>query len=107
MFRNIYYKIYRQFREPLMPHQIKAKYGIPDKINYKLRLTEDGWFVVTSPDYPGLITQGRNGPEILDMVNDAVLTYFNVPRKEGDVVFNMMEIDGHGQIVYKDVKQIA
>lgn len=107
MFRDIYYKIYRNFRQPLMPHQIRAKYGIPEKIDYKIRLTKDGWFVVTSPQYPGLITQGRNGEEILDMVNDAILTYFNVPREEGELVFNVMDIDGHGQIAYQEVKKTA
>lgn len=107
MLKDLYYRIYRQFKAPLMAHQMRAKYGIPEKINYKIRLTNDGWFVVTSSDYPGLITQGRNGEELLDMVNDAVLTYFNVPREDGDKVFNEMHIDGHGTIAYKESRVVA
>jgi len=107
MLQDIYYKIYHSFKAPLMSHQIRAKYAIPDKIDHKVRLTDDGWFVITAPDFPGLITQGRNGKEILDMFNDAVLTYFNVPREDGERIFNRMKIDGVGKIEYQKIKRVA
>jgi hypothetical protein len=30
------------------------------------------------------------------MFNDAVLSYYDVPRKIGDIVHNQMHIDGYG-----------
>lgn len=94
-------KAFRALFPSKQPIAITAKYGIPQKINLQVRLTPDGWFVVTSPDLPGLITQGRNGKELLDMLNDAILTYFNVPRVEGDVVMDTVNIDGYGTVSYQ------
>lgn len=68
-------------KKPL-PHQIKFKYGIPDKINFKIKTTKDGWMLITSPDLPGLITQAKNPKQLHKMINDAVLTYFDVPEDE-------------------------
>lgn len=61
---------------------LKEKYKIPNLIKLDLSLTNKGWIVATSPDLPGLITQARNGKELFDMANDAILTYFNVPEEE-------------------------
>ena len=101
-------KIYRYFQPQQDPYSIKKKYGIPDNISLTVEF-KDGWFIVTSPELPGLITEGRNGDELLGMVNDAILTYFDVPKKESDYVFNMLNINGVGRFSYdkKKVLQTA
>lgn len=81
--------------------EIKREYGIPDKINLSIEITSDGWFLVTSPELPGLTTQARNAKELIVMVNDAILTYFDVPKREAKEIFNVISIDGHGTILSK------
>lgn len=85
-------KIFRLFYPQENPAKIREKYNIPANIRLNIELTKEGWFVVTSPDLPGLITEARNAKELLDMVNDAILTYFDVPKKESDFVFDAINI---------------
>lgn len=94
-------KIFRLFRPQINPELIREKYNIPQNIKLNIELTKDGWFVAASPDLPGLIAQARNAKELLEMVNDAILTYFDVPKKESDFVFDTINIAGHGTISYK------
>ncbi|MEK6953093.1 MAG: type II toxin-antitoxin system HicB family antitoxin, partial [Nanoarchaeota archaeon] len=61
------------------PRAVKTKYNIPKTIKLSTEITPDGWFLVTSPELPGLITQARTAKELLEMVNDAILTYYDVP----------------------------
>ncbi|OGF22690.1 hypothetical protein A2Y83_03125 [Candidatus Falkowbacteria bacterium RBG_13_39_14] len=98
-------KIYRYFYPHQNPLKIKEKYNIPSNIRLNIRLTKEGWLIASSPDLPGLVTEARNGKELLDMVNDAVLTYFDVPRKEADIVFNSINVEGHGSISYNEKYQ--
>ena len=87
----------------IFPHQnpvlLKRKYGIPDSVDLNIRLTSDGWFVVTSPALPGLVTQARNQEELIEMVNDAILTYFDVPKIEADAIYDQLNI-GNQTIQY-------
>ena len=80
----------------IFPHKdptwIKRKYNIQDTINLSVRLTQEGYFVVTSRDLPGLVTEARNHQELIEMVNDAVLTYFDVPKREADIIYNQFNI---------------
>lgn len=99
-------KIYRLFYPAKHPLDIKREHNIPDNIRLDIKL-EDGWFIVTSPDLPGMVTQARNTQELLDMVNDAVLTYFDVSRREGDIVYDEINIEGHGSIRYENKYQAA
>lgn len=80
------------------PAEVRATYHIPERIRLAVEVTPDGWFLVTSPDLPGLVTQGRDAKELLEMVNDAVLTYYDVPRREAASIFNRIAIDGYGMI---------
>ena len=98
-------KIFRLFYPQKNSSEIREKYHIPANIRVNLSLDKDGWFVVTSPDLPGLITQARDAKELLDMTNDAVLTYFDVPKKESDIIFQSINIDGHGTFSYKNKNQ--
>ena len=89
-------KLFRLFFSALSAEEIKKKYNIPNAYHAKMRITNDGYFVLTCDELPGLITEASNGKKLLAMFNDAVLTYYNVPKREGDIVHNQMTIDGYG-----------
>lgn len=99
-------KIYRFFYPCKPIVEIKRKYNIPDKFNTHIRFTNDGYLVLTCEELPGLITEARNGKELLKMFNDAILTYHDVPKSEGDVVYNKMEIDGYGTFVLHESDKV-
>lgn len=84
--------------------QVKKKYGIPEKINFHVTRKPSGWFVITSPDLPGLVSQCKNLDELMQMYNDAVLTYFDVPKRESDYVFNELDLQGVGTLKLKHDK---
>lgn len=86
------YKIFRGLFPHQDPSQLKRKYGIPDRITLTVRVTTNGWFVATSKELPGLMTQAKSHEELIQMLNDAVLTYFDVPRKEADFVYNQLNV---------------
>jgi len=75
----------------LLPHQVRAKYNIPNQINLDIEYKKNGWLVITSPDLPGLITQAKNQKQLYTMLNEAVLTYFDVPQNEAGEAFNTIE----------------
>jgi predicted RNase H-like HicB family nuclease len=74
--------------------EIQRRYGLPETLNLSFRITSDGWFAVSSSDLPGFVTQARSREELLEALNDAVLTYFNVPQHCGDVVYDKLNIGG-------------
>lgn len=96
MFMNLF----RVFFPQKNPDYIKEKYNIPNKINWDIELNNHG-LIATSKDIPGLITNGRNPEELLEMINDAVLEYFDVPKIESDYVFNAMNLNGTGVVYLK------
>jgi len=97
-------KIFRLIYPAQHPQQIKESYGIPEKLELDITFTSDGYFILTSKDLPGLITEAENGKELIKMFNDAILTYYDVPRREGDMVYNSMNINGHGIFKIADNK---
>lgn len=82
------------------PAQVKREYGLPETINFNIRLTSDGWFVVHFPDLPGVVTQARSHGELIEMINDAVLTYYDVPRRKADIVYDSFNLNGE-QLQYQ------
>ncbi len=78
--------------------EIRREYNIPEKINFVFNIKSGGWLVVTSPDLPGLITEAKDFKSLMRMVNDAVLTYFDVPKHKADEVFSQLTINGVGTI---------
>lgn len=67
----------------------QEKYNLPSKIKLEIQKDESG-FIITSPEYSGLITFAEGASELVDVVNDAILTYFEVPRdeaKKSDIVY--------------------
>lgn len=85
-------KIFRVFFPHQDPKEIKHEYKLPEVINFTLRMTPDGWFVVTMPDHPGLVTEANSYQSLLEMVNDAILTYYDVPKRKADVVYNRLDV---------------
>jgi len=101
-----FHKIFRQFVPEKHPIQVRKTYGIPDKINFNVTRKPSGWFVITSPDLPGLVSQCKSLNELAEVYNDAVLTYFDVPKGESDYVFNELNLQGVGQLKLNDKKRL-
>lgn len=85
---------------------LKREYSLPENINFKLRLTSDGYFVVTIPEMPGLITEASTHQGLVEMINDAVLSYHDVPRRKADIVYNTFNI-GDTVVQYEGRLQTA
>lgn len=90
-------KLFRLVFPARHPADIARDYNIPRQIRFKFQ-SKNGWIIATSDDLPGFITEARNPQELLEMLNDGILTYFDVPRRVGDVVHNQMTIDGYGTV---------
>ena len=86
------------------PRYIMDKYSIPDVIGWNIQLNKNG-LVATSKDLPGLVTNASNPDELLEMMNDAVLEYFGVPKLDSDYIFDRLNLDGHGEIYLKQTKE--
>lgn len=69
-----------------MDEQIKNKYKLPEVILVETQKSDKGGFTVVFPEYPGCITYAEHVGELIDVVNDAILTYFEVPREEANSV---------------------
>jgi len=82
------------------PQYIKREYNIPDSINWKIELNESG-LVATSEELPGLVTNAKNPVELLEMINDAVLEYYDVPKKDADFIFDQLNLHGQGTVSLK------
>ncbi len=91
------YNLFRWLFPARRAGDIVHDYHIPSQIRFKLQ-SKDGWIIATSEDLPGFITEARNPQELLEMINDGILTYFDVPRRVGDSVHQQMTIDGYGTV---------
>lgn len=88
--KNIFLKTFRTIFPSKNPQDIFKQYGIPLNINLHIELTQDGWFCASSPELPGLVTQAASKQELIEMVNDAILTYYNVPVRDADIIFETL-----------------
>lgn len=96
----------KQFFSPHLDRAaLRKKYGIPETINIHWD-TRDGFFIITSPEMPGLITEAKSHQELIEMVNDAVLTYYDIPEKESQLVHSTLNLRGYGTIKF-DGKAVA
>jgi predicted RNase H-like HicB family nuclease len=59
----------------------KLRAQFPSEIMVRARRSEDGGFVADVLAFPGCITEGDTFSELIEMINDAVRTYFDVPQK--------------------------
>lgn len=53
----------------------------PKSIEVKVNLSEEGGYWVEILTFPGCFTQAETFAELIEMVNDAVVTVLEVPRK--------------------------
>src|SRR3989338_2286766 len=89
--KTIFQSVFRTLYPQQTPGAIKRQYGLPGTPNLTVRFV-DGWVVGASPELPGLVTEARSHKELIEMVNDAVLTYFDVPRREADIVYDQFNL---------------
>jgi predicted RNase H-like HicB family nuclease len=89
---SLRHKLYRVLFPAKDPEEVKQKYGLPQSLNLHVRLDESGWFVVQVPELPGLTTQARSMEDLVEMVNEAVLLYFDVPGRDADIIYNQFQI---------------
>ncbi len=69
------------FKRDIIPEVLIAnKCKFPDNISVSITLSQDGGYVISVNDLKGCITQAENGKEVFEMVNDALYTYFEVPK---------------------------
>lgn len=54
---------------------------LPRKLEVEIHRAEEGGFWAKVKGLPGCNTQGNDFFDLIDMINDAVLTYFEVPLK--------------------------
>ena len=67
------------------------KYNLPKKIEIVVHQVKEGGFVVEFPSLQGCFTQASNLFELDQQVTDAVLTYFDVPRKDASQIAYLPE----------------
>ena len=99
-------KLFRIIWPQKNPQVVRKQYGIPQSIHLKIQLTSEG-LVATSEDLPGFITNARNPQELLKMVNDGILEYFDVPKLEADYVYDYLNLEGFGHVYLKKQEQYA
>ncbi len=95
--------LFRIFFPQKDPNCIKKLYNIPEKIDWEIKLNNQG-LVATSKTLPGLVTNASNPEELLEMMNDAVLEYFDVPKLDSDYIFDTLDLAGQGTIHLKQAK---
>ena len=54
---------------------------LPKKLTVKIHKTQRGDFWAKIKELPHCYTQGKDFLDLIEMVNDAVFTYFEVPKK--------------------------
>lgn len=67
-------------------HRLRALF--PAEIEVRIRRSEDGGFVAEVGTFPGVITESDTFSELIEMINDAVMSYFEVPAKFASFVAN-------------------
>jgi len=60
---------------------IKYQAKLPDKLEVQITKSEDFGYAVKILNLPGCFTQVENTGELFFMVNDAVCTYFDIPKE--------------------------
>ncbi|HET6844941.1 MAG TPA: hypothetical protein VFK06_25140 [Candidatus Angelobacter sp.] len=58
----------------------KLRSLFPQEITVNVRRSEDGGFSAEILSYPNIFTEADTFSELMEMVNDALYTYFDVPE---------------------------
>ena len=67
-------------------HRLRSLF--PAQIEVRIRRSEDGGFVAGVVTFPGVVTESDTFSELIEMINDAVMNYFEVPEKYAPFVAN-------------------
>lgn len=59
----------------------KFRAVFPKEISISIARDESGTFLAQIDTFKGLATEGNSFSELIEMVNDAVKTYFEIPRE--------------------------
>lgn len=65
-------------------NNLLTKYNLPKRVEVDLHKAKEGGYVVKFPGLPGCYTQVEDLSKLHENVTDAILTYFDVPRKEAN-----------------------
>lgn len=80
------------------------KQQFPKNINLVVHVEPDGGFWAEFPGLPGCYTQGDSLGELSSQVQDVLLTYFDVPRKEAKKFRPNITLSAKGKINLQPVK---
>lgn len=67
-------------------HRLRSLF--PAEIKVRVRRSEDGGFVAEVATFSGVITEADTFSELIEMINDAVMSYFEVPAKYAPFLAN-------------------
>ena len=62
----------------------------PKEIGVKVRRSEDGGFVAEVLTFPGVVTEADTFSELIEVVNDALMCYFEIPKKYAQFTANYL-----------------
>ncbi|KKQ30176.1 MAG: hypothetical protein US45_C0048G0006 [Candidatus Nomurabacteria bacterium GW2011_GWA1_37_20] len=62
----------------------------PKEIEVRIHRSEDGGFFAEVLTFPGVITEADTFSELIEMVSDAAISYFEVPGKYAPFVANYL-----------------
>jgi len=69
-------------RKEILPEVLTAlRWKMPSRLNVEISQSRDGGYIAVVKNLPGCITQGDNGQELFEMVNDAIYTYLDIPSQ--------------------------
>ncbi len=83
---------------------LQEKYKLPNNIQVGIHKSKNGYTAIL-PNYPGCVTYAKSLSELVENVNDAILTYFEVPRKEALKAEFIYTPHNHKQKVQSSKKQ--
>jgi len=99
-------KLFRIIWPQKNPKVVREQYGIPNNLHLKIQLTSNG-LVATCEDLPGFVTNAKDPQELLEMVNDGILEYFDVPKLEADYIYDHLNLEGFGNVSLKKQERYA
>ena len=60
-------------------HELRNKF--PSTVRVKAARSEDGGFIAEIVTFPGCFTQGNTFSELVEMINDCIKCYLDIPEK--------------------------
>ena len=79
----MFQKIFQLFHhKKIVPEVLEANINkMPKQLHILIEKTPNNYYFVKIKNLSGCTTQARNSHELVEMVNDAVYTYFDIPEK--------------------------